>query len=68
MRIINAYGYDVTGSEDILNEIEIDLKNKQVTINWSNFKNGDILWNHNGNTKFFVTIDRENKLVVLDEK
>ena len=44
MRIINAYGYDVTGSEDILNEIETDLKNKQVTINWSNFKNGDILW------------------------
>ena len=37
MRIINAYGYDVTGSEDILNEIETDLKNKQVTINWSNF-------------------------------
>lgn len=26
MRIINAYGYDVTGSEDILNEIETDLK------------------------------------------
>lgn len=68
MRIINAYGYDVTGSEDILNEIETGLKNKQVTINWSNFKNGDILWNHNGNTKFFVTIDYENKMVVLDEK
>lgn len=68
MRIINAYGYDVTGSEDILNEIETDLKNKQVTINWSNFKNGDILWNHNGNTKSFVTIDHENKMVVLDEK
>jgi hypothetical protein len=68
MRIINAYGYDVTGSEDILNEIETDLKNKQVTINWSNFKNGDVLWNHNGNTKFFVAIDHENKMVVLDEK
>ena len=68
MRIINAYGYDVTGSEDILNEIETGLKNKQVTINWSNFKNGDILWNHNGNTIFFVTIDHENKMVVLDEK
>lgn len=68
MKIITAYGYDVTGSEDILNEIETDLKDKQVTINWNNFKNGDILWNHDGNTKFFVTIDYGNKMVVLDER
>lgn len=68
MRIITAYGYGVTGSEDILNEIETDLKDKQVTINWNNFKNGDILWNHDGNIKFFVSIDHKNKIVVLDEK
>ena len=68
MRIITAYGYDVTGSEDILNEIETDLKDKRVTINWNNFKNGDILWNHDGIIKFFVSIDHKNKMVVLDEK
>ena len=53
MRIINAYGYDVTGSEDILNEIETGLKDGKVTINWNNFQNGDIIWNHDGNIKFF---------------
>lgn len=65
MKTINAYGYEVTGPVEIIAEIEEDLKDRNVRINWNNFENGDGLWNNNGDTKYPVEIDHENKLVRL---
>lgn len=67
MRTIQAYGYEVTGSEEIITEIEEDLKDRSIKINWNNFENGNVLWNHNGDTKYPVEIDHINKTVKLIE-
>ena len=67
MKTIQSYGYEVTGTEKIIAEIEEDLKDRNVKINWNNFKNGNVLWNHIGNTKYPVDIDHINKTVKLIE-
>lgn len=65
MKTIKAYGYEVTGPEEIIAEIEESLKDSDIIINWFNFENGDSFWNDNGDTKYPVEIDNENKTVRL---
>ena len=65
METIKAYGYEVTGPAEIIAEIEKDSKDRNTVINWFNFKNGDIFWNDNGDTKYPVEIDHESKTVRL---
>lgn len=67
MKTIQAYGYKVTGTENIITEIEEDLKDKNIIINWNNFENGNVLWDHNGDTKYSIEIDHVNKIVRLIE-
>ena len=42
MRTILAFGYEVTGMEEIISEIEKIASSKDTKINWNNFKNDDI--------------------------
>lgn len=65
MRTIKAYGYEVTGPEEIITEIEENLKDRGLVINWINFENGESLWNDNGDTEYQVEIDNESKTVRL---
>lgn len=67
MRTIHAYGYKVTGTEEIIAEIEEDLKDRSVGINWNNFGDGKVFWNHNGNIKYTFKIDHITKIVRLIE-
>lgn len=66
MRTIQAYGYEVTGTEEIIAEIEENLKDRDTKINWNNFTNEDKFWNKNGDTSYPVLVDHENKKVLLD--
>ena len=52
-------------SEEIVAEIEEGLKDRSIKINWNNFENGNVLWNHNGDIKYPVEINHENKTVRL---
>lgn len=42
MITINAYGYNVTGNDKIISVIMDMMNDKEITINWNNFKNNDI--------------------------
>lgn len=65
MRTIEAYGYEVTGSEEIIQEIEKDLNDPKTRINWNNFSNGNRLWNHDGDIGYPVEINHIKKTVRL---
>lgn len=68
MKIIHAYGYDVAGVEEIIDEIEEDLKDPKVRINWGKFADNSILWSYDGITGYSVLINHEEKKVLLDNR
>ena len=65
-RTIFAYGYEVTGNDEIISEIENTIPDKSQCINWYNFKSGDFYWSDNGN-KYVVFVDHDEKTVILKE-
>ena len=64
--IIFSYGYEITGNEEVISEIENIMKDKRCFINWYNFKSGDFYWSDNGN-KYVVFVDHDEKTVILKE-
>lgn len=68
MKTINAYGYEVTGIEDIIMEIEEGLQNKSVQINWNNFSsNKERFWNKNGTIGYPVFVNEKDKTVFIGD-
>ena len=65
MRTILAFGYEVTGTEDIISEIEKIANSKDTKINWNNFKNDDIYWDDN-RERHDILVDHEKKAVLFD--
>ena len=65
MLTIQAYGYEVTGSNDIIIEIDKDLKDPKTKINWERFSNNDKFWNYDGSIGYPVSIDHVAKKVYL---
>lgn len=66
MNKINAYGYEVQGSTEVLADIAEVLKDKRCKINWFNFITGDIYYTSDGFGEYKVTINHNTKQVVLD--
>ena len=65
MRTILAFGYEVTGVEEIISEIEKIANSKDTKINWNNFKSDDIYWDGNGECHD-ILVDHKNKAVLFD--
>lgn len=66
MKTINAYGYEVTGIEDIILEIEEDLLDNSIQINWKNFNsNKDRFWNKNGTIGYPVFVNEKDKRIFI---
>lgn len=66
MKTIYAYGYEVTGINEIIAEIEEDLKDKSLHINWKNFNgNIDRFWNKNGTVGYPVFVNETEKKVFI---
>lgn len=64
MKTIIAYGYMISGNNEIITEIEEGIKNKAI-INWNNFNTTDDFYDDNGNL-YHVEIDHEEKTVKLN--
>lgn len=66
MKTINAYGYKVTGIKEIITEIEENLQNKSIRINWKNFNsNKDRFWNKDGSIGYPVFVNEKDKTVFI---
>lgn len=68
MKTIKAYGYEVTGMGDIIAEIEEDMKNPDIKIEWINFNCNDEFYSKDGNNVYSVLINHDNKRVLLELK
>lgn len=66
-KTIQAYGYEVTGTEDIIADIEEALKDPDRKICWDKFNSKDIFFGGNGRRVYSATIDHKNKKVLAHE-
>lgn len=66
MKTIKAYGYEVTGIESVISEIEEYLSDKSIKINWKNFEsNKDRFWNKAGTIGYPVFVNEKDKKVFI---
>lgn len=63
-RTIQAYGYEVTGTEDIIKDIEESLNDPNREIRWNEFRNKDMFFGGNGKRIYSATVDHKNKKVL----
>lgn len=70
-KTIQAYGYEVTGTEDIIADIEESLNDPNRDPNreicWNKFNSKDIIFAGNGDRVYSVKVDHENKKVLAYE-
>ena len=65
MRAINAYGFRVTGPDAWIAEVEEDLNNPICKWNWKNFRNGDVVFNSNGEIVGHIRVNCNDQVVVV---
>ena len=68
MRTIQACGYEVTGEEEIITEIEKKLKVPGKQIAWNKLYEDDIFFGKNGRVTYSASINHKKKTVLLKYK
>ena len=68
MRTIQACGYEVTGEEEIIAEIEEKLKVPGKHIAWNKLYEEDVFFGKNGRVTYSASINHDKKTVLLTYK
>ena len=64
-RTIEAYGYTVTGTIEIISQIEEWKADPKNGINWNNYNENSLFWDLQGMIGYRIHIDHVKKTVVL---
>lgn len=64
-RTIEAYGYMVTGTNEIISQIEEWKADPKNGINWNNYNENSLFWDLQGMIGYRIHIDHIKKTVVL---
>ena len=64
-RTIEAYGYMVTGTNEIISQIEEWKADPKNGINWNNYNENSLFWDLQGMIGYRIHIDHVKKTVVL---
>ena len=64
-RTIEAYGYTVTGNDEIISQIEEWKADPKNGINWNNYNENSLFWDLQGMIGYRVHINHVKKIVVL---
>ena len=64
-RTIEAYGYTVTGTNEIISQIEEWKADPKNGINWNNYNENSLFWDLQGMIGYRIHIDHVKKTVVL---
>lgn len=64
-RTIEAYGYTVTGNDEIISQIEEWKADPKNGINWNNYNENSLFWDLQGMIGYRVHINHVKKTVVL---
>ena len=64
-RTIEAYGYTVTGTNEIISQIEEWKSDPKNGINWNNYNENSLFWDLQGMIGYRIHIDHVKKTVVL---
>lgn len=64
-RTIEAYGYTVTGTIEIISQIEEWKADPKNGINWNNYNENSLFWDLQGMIGYRTHIDHIKKTVVL---
>lgn len=64
-RTIEAYGYTVTGTIEIISQIEEWKADPKNGINWNNYNENSLFWDLQGMIGYRIHIDHIKKTVVL---
>lgn len=65
LRTIEAYGYTVTGTNEIISQIEEWKSDSKNGINWNNYNENSLFWDLQGMIGYRMHIDHVKKTVVL---
>lgn len=64
-RTIEAYGYTVTGNDEIISQIEEWKADPKNGINWNNYNENSLFWDLQGMIGYRVHINHVKKTVIL---
>lgn len=64
-RTIEAYGYMITGTNEIISQIEEWKADPKNGINWNNYNENSLFWDLQGMIGYRIHIDHVKKTVVL---
>ena len=64
-RTIEAYGYTITGTNEIISQIEEWKADPKNGINWNNYNENSLFWDLQGMIGYRIHIDHVKKTVVL---
>lgn len=69
-KTIILHGYEVTGMEEFVTDIEksFNRKNRSNDFSWKNLYENDTIYCWNGETGYHVTIDHKNRKVLINDK
>lgn len=70
-KTIMLHGYEVTGMEEFIIDIEKSFKayaKRNNDFSWENLYENDTIYCWNGETAHHVTIDHKNKKVLINDK
>lgn len=65
-KTVKICGYEVTGIEEVVTDIEKSFNRKDMDqdFSWENLYENDIIFCWNGKTAYHVTIDHKNKKIL----
>lgn len=65
-KTVKIYGYEVTGKEEVVTDIEksFNRKDRSNDFSWEKLYENDVIFCWNGKTSYHVTIDHKNKKVL----
>lgn len=64
-RTIEAYGYTITGTNEIISQIEEWKADPKNGINWNNYNENSLFWDLQGMIGYRVHINHVKKTVIL---
>lgn len=68
MSYIDCYNYTVFSKDElIINELKEMQEDNKISVNWFNFREGDIYYSNNGTEYYVVYIDHTNKSLELSK-